>query len=180
MYWKTVFLNCIYDFNLLSLSRLNPSAISNLSAAFSIERASVKYKLYVLLVLGFYFSVFKDFYPLFNRTVVSCKFSCCVWVHLYPVTFFNCSCIAAAVFLLLEFCLKLFEVYSVTVLFCNKFCKVYRESESVIQYKCILSGYHLGLGIVLYDILDKSYSFVQSSEECLFLLLDYFLHNQLL
>ena len=36
MYRKTVFLNCIYDVNLLSFSRFNPSAISNLSAAVSV------------------------------------------------------------------------------------------------------------------------------------------------
>ena len=170
---KVVLLFCINNFNRFKFVHQH-AGIAYLTAAFGIERSLVQYNLVQCLVFLLNLPVTQDGCFVF-RIVIAYEFGC-AFLQRNPVAGFNSGGVACALFLLLHFCVKLFDVGRHVVFAENQFRKVEWKAKSIIKRKGVLAA-DFGLSGcfgICHGLIQQTNTGLQSAEEGIFFFLDDF------
>ena len=130
MYRKIVFLLSVDNVDSFELA-YQYTGVAHLTTTFRIERSIAQYYLIQSLILLLNLTVTE--YGCFIFSIVisnECSFA---FFQGNPVACFYSRSVTGTCFLFFHFCLETLYIGSKTILAKNKFCKVERESESVVQ-----------------------------------------------
>ena len=127
---QIVFLLRVYNVDSFELAH-QYTGVAHLTATLGIERSVAQHYLIQSLVLLLYLTV-AEYGSLIFRIVVSHEASL-TFFQGNPVACFYSRSVTGTCFLFFHFCLETLYIGSKTILAKNKFCKVEREPESVVQ-----------------------------------------------
>ena len=169
---EVVFALGIDNLHLLAIS-LDVTTVADLTTHLAIEWSLGKHDLIEGLVLLLYLTVTENFGLALEEVIAHELWSACL--DLNPVAILHGSCITGTFLLSLHVLVELLFVDGESVLAADELCEVERETKSVEESECLVTVDHcasLGLGIV-HDGVDTLDAVFESTEERIFLFLDY-------